>query len=76
LVAAPTGQPYVGPALFLKGEHSAYIQDKHRPIIEQLFPHSQLEIIADTAHWLHAEKPETVNASIRAFIETKTPTKP
>ena len=75
LVAAPTGQPYVGPALFLKGEHSAYIQDKHRPIIEQLFPHSQLEIVADTAHWLHAEKPETVNASIRAFIETKTPTK-
>jgi esterase len=75
LVLAPTGQPYEGPTLFLKGEHSAYIQEKHRPVIEQLFPHSQLEVIADTAHWLHAEKPEPVNALIRAFIETKTLTK-
>jgi esterase len=75
LVSAPIGHPYEGPALFLKGEHSAYIQEKHRPIIQQLFPHSQLEVVADTAHWLHAEKPETVNALIRAFIETKTLTK-
>ena len=75
LVLAPTGQPYEGPTLFLKGEHSAYIQEKHRPVIEQLFPHSQLDVIADTAHWLHAEKPEPVNALIRAFIETKTLTK-
>jgi esterase len=76
LVSAPTGHPYAGPTLFLKGEHSAYIQEKHRPIIQQLFPHSQLEVVADTAHWLHAEKPETVNALVGAFIETKTPTKP
>ena len=76
LVSAPTGQPYTGPTLFLKGEHSAYIQEKHRPIILQLFPYSQLELVADTAHWLHAEKPERVNAIIRAFIETKTLTKP
>tara|TARA_B110000967_G_scaffold145478_1_gene148874 strand:- start:155 stop:967 length:813 start_codon:yes stop_codon:yes gene_type:complete len=75
LVSAPIGHPYEGPALFLKGEHSAYIQEKHRPIIQQLFPHSQLEVVAETAHWLHAEKPETVNALIRAFIETKTLTK-
>jgi esterase len=75
LVSAPTGQAYGGPTLFLKGEHSAYVQEKHRPVIQQLFPHSQLEVVADTAHWLHAEKPETVNALIRAFIETKTPTK-
>lgn len=76
LVSAPTGQAYGGPTLFLKGELSAYIQEKHRPVIKQLFPHSQLEVVADTAHWLHAEKSETVNALIRAFIETKTPTKP
>ena len=75
LVLAPTGQPYEGPTLFLKGEHSAYIQEKHRPVIEQLFPHSQIKVVADTAHWLHAEKPETVNALIGAFIETKTLTK-
>ena len=76
LVSAPTGQAYGGPTLFLKGELSAYIQEKHEPIIQHLFPHSQLEVVADTAHWLHTEKPERVNALIRAFIETKTPTKP
>ena len=76
LVSAPTGQAFGGPTLFLKGEHSAYIQEKHRPVMQQLFPHSQVEVVADTAHWLHAEKPETVNALIRAFIATKTPTKP
>jgi esterase len=75
LVSAPAGTSYAGPTLFLKGEHSAYIQEKHRPIIEQLFPHSQVEVVADTAHWLHAEKPDRVNALIRAFIEAKTPTK-
>ena len=76
LVSAPTGQAYGGPTLFSKGEHSAYIQEKHRPVMQQLFPHSQVEVVADTAHWLHAEKPEAVNALIRAFIATKTPTKP
>ena len=75
LVSPPTGHPYAGPTLFLKGEHSAYIQEKHGPLIKQLFPHSQLDVVTDTGHWLHAEKPETVNALIRAFIETKTLTK-
>ena len=68
LVAAPSGEPYAGPTLFLKGEHSAYIQEKHRPIIQQLFPQSQVEVVADTGHWLHAEKPAEVNALIQAFI--------
>ncbi|MDC0088564.1 alpha/beta fold hydrolase [Porticoccaceae bacterium] len=75
LVSAPTGQAYEGPTLFLKGEHSAYIQQKHRPLIEQFFPASRLEVVANTGHWLHAEKPEAVNTLIRAFIETKQPTK-
>ena len=75
LVSAPTGQAYEGPTLFLKGEHSAYIQEKHRPLIQQFFPASRLEVVANTGHWLHAEKPEAVNTLIRAFIETKQPTK-
>jgi len=68
LVAAPSGESYAGPVLFLKGEHSAYIQEKHRPIIQQLFPHSQVEVVADTGHWLHAEKPAEVNELIHTFI--------
>jgi esterase len=68
LVEAPDGPPYQGPCLFLKGELSAYIQDKHRPLIKSLFPASQLEVIAGAGHWLHAEKPEEFNNLVIAFL--------
>ena len=68
LVAAPEGLPYQGPSLFLKGETSAYIQTKHQPIIDQLFPNSAIRIIAGVGHWLHAEKPDEFNANIAEFI--------
>ena len=68
LVAAPTGDLYGGPTLFLKGETSAYIQDKHRPIIEQMFPRVQLQVVANAGHWLHAEQPQAVNSAVAAFL--------
>ena len=70
LVAAPEGQPYQGLSLFLKGENSAYIQTKHRPIIDQLFPNNKLHVMAGVGHWLHAEKPDDFNANVAAFINT------
>jgi esterase len=68
LIAAPTGVLYSGPTLFLKGESSAYIQDKHRPIIEQMFPQVQLQVVANAGHWLHAEQPQVVNSLITDFL--------
>jgi len=68
LVDAPEGPPFAGPCLFLKGELSAYIQDKHRPLISSLFPASELEIIEGAGHWLHAEKPEQFNNSVIGFL--------
>jgi esterase len=70
LAAAPEGPPYKGPSLFLKGENSAYIQTKHQPIIGQLFPSSELRIIAGVGHWLHAEKPDEFNANVVEFINS------
>lgn len=69
LVAAPTGDTFSGATLFLKGENSAYIQDKHRPIIERMFPKLQFEVVANAGHWLHAEQPKVVNALIGFFLE-------
>ncbi len=69
LVLAPKGEPYAGPALFLKGQHSAYIQDKHRPTIENLFPNSDLQMIDDAGHWLHAEKPQVFNSLVYGFLK-------
>ena len=69
LVLAPTGEPYTGPTLFIKGQNSAYIQDKHRPIIKDLFPNSRLEVVSDVGHWLHAEKPEVFNSLVYGFLD-------
>jgi esterase len=68
LVAAPAGMPFEGPALFLKGETSAYIQEKHRPVIDELFPNAQLQVIAGAGHWLHAEKPDAFNNLVNSFL--------
>ncbi len=68
LIAAPTGTPFEGPTLFLKGETSAYIQEKHRPIIDELFPSAQLQVVAGVGHWLHAEKPDTFNNLVSSFL--------
>jgi esterase len=69
LSQAPEGDgPYQGPVLFLKGADSAYIQEKHREAIQQLFPAAELRVIQDTGHWLHAEKPDTFAALCRRFL--------
>lgn len=69
LVLAPSGLPYAGPTLFIKGQNSAYIQEKHRPIIKNLFPNSRLEVVSDVGHWLHAEKPDVFNSLVYGFLD-------
>lgn len=70
LALAPEGdRPYDGPVLFLKGEESAYIQDKHWDEIRRLFPSAELQIIEGTGHWLHAEKTDAFEALCRRFLK-------
>lgn len=69
LVAAPTGAVFDGPTLFLKGEASAYIQEKHQPVIKALFPNFQLDVISGVGHWLHAEKPDVFNNLVTGFLD-------
>jgi len=68
LVAAPEGNPYLGPTLFLKGETSAYIQTKHQSRMIELFPNMKLDIIKDVGHWLHAENPVEFNQRVTDFL--------
>lgn len=69
LAGAPVGEgPFAGPVLFLKGADSAYIQEKHKPVIQRLFPAAELRIIQNTGHWLHAEKADTFAALCRRFL--------
>jgi len=69
LTLAPTGNPFSGPTLFIKGADSAYIQDKHRTEVMRLFPNAELKIIANAGHWLHAEKPDTFNRIVHNFLD-------
>ncbi|KAJ9116082.1 hypothetical protein QFC20_000755 [Naganishia adeliensis] len=45
-----------GPTLFIKGEHSNYINRRNIPVCKEFFPSMELETL-DAGHWVHAERP-------------------
>lgn len=57
-----------GPALFLSGTQSDYVTAAHRPAIKTLFPNARLAAIPRAGHWLHTERPDAVEAALRAFL--------
>lgn len=63
-----TDQQFDGPALFLAGGASDYVQPEHRPAIRALFPRARFARIPGAGHWLHAEKPREFEASLRVFL--------
>ncbi len=60
-----------GPTLFIKGGNSPYISEDHREEILGRFPRAHLKIVANTGHWLHAEKPEVVAKLVANFLVGK-----
>lgn len=61
---------FFGPVMFIKGEHSNYVQEAHRPEIQKRFSNVQLKVVAGTAHWLHAEKPTLVSNIALRFLNS------
>ena len=61
--------PFMGDALFIKGENSDYIQASHQKEIMMQFPKAKAHIVSGTGHWLHAEKPEIIYRVINRFLE-------
>lgn len=57
-----------GPALFLSGGASDYVQPKDHDQIRDLFPNATFQQIAGAGHWLHAEKPREFEGFVRAFL--------
>ncbi|MFT5083417.1 MAG: esterase [Lentisphaeria bacterium] len=57
-----------GDTLFLKGGNSDYIKEHFRDDILSRFPKAGLKVIANTGHWLHAEKPEIVAKITQKFF--------
>ena len=65
----PPDTHYEGPALFIKGELSPYIQPHNFPVMRQLFPHYTLETIEKAGHWIHADAPARFIELVDAFIK-------
>ncbi len=66
---APIDATFPRAAFFLSGGDSDYVQSEHSDVIRALFPKARFAWIPGTGHWLHAEKPRDVEASIRAFLD-------
>jgi len=65
----PPGNTYDGPALFVGGERSRYLnQDRDTTIIRQLFPRAEIEMVPDAGHWLHADKPDELLQILNRFL--------
>lgn len=58
-----------GPALFLSGELSDYVAERHAGTIRAKFPGARFQTIAGAGHWLHADKPEAFIAAVSAFLQ-------
>src|SRR5258708_35365386 len=56
--AVAEGRTYEGPALFIAGGRSDYVQPAHEPAIRHLFPNAEIARIENAGHWLHAEQPD------------------
>jgi len=69
IAAAPSAGHYEGPALFLRGGASDYVQAAQEAAVHERFPRARIETVPDTAHWLHVEAPDAVAARIGAFLE-------
>lgn len=59
-----------GPALFIKGGDSDYMQPEHTETVMAQFPAAKARVIAGTGHWLHAEKPVLFNKLVVDFLST------
>ena len=70
LAAAPSGEPFTGPSLFIKGAASDYIKASDRERIEALFPMARAKVIANAGHWPHAEKPRAFAKLVGDFLRS------
>jgi len=66
----PAGTAYRGPALFVAGARSNYIQPEHEPEIRRLFPQAEIIRIDGAGHWVHAEQPQAFLQTVAPFLSS------
>lgn len=65
---APTGKPFSGETLFIKGANSDYLIPAYRDQVVGLFPSASYKVIEGAGHWPHAEKAEMFSRVLLKFL--------
>lgn len=60
---------YDGPALFVTGANSSYVQPEHWPRIATFFPAARRRVIPNAGHWLHADTPGPFLQAVASFLD-------
>jgi len=62
--------PYLGPVLWVSGEHSGYVRDEHATTMEGWFPRVRRVTVKGAGHWVHSEQPAVFIDVLRRFVGT------
>jgi len=57
-----------GPALFLTGDRSDYVEPVHHDEIFQMFPAARLTVIPGAGHRVHADQPQFFASAVQDFL--------
>lgn len=70
LVPMEADEPFDHPTLFVRGGRSAYVDfESQGGQIRSIFPNAEFATIADAGHWIHADQPEELERTLRAFLQ-------
>jgi len=64
----PADTAYRGPALFVAGARSNYVEPEHEPAIRRRFPQARIIRITGAGHWVHAEQPQAFLQTVSTFL--------
>ena len=70
-VSLPPRSMFDRKTLFLKGQYSGYITSDDEALILAHFPESQIVVISNAGHWLHAENPKDFYQAVMLFLENE-----
>ena len=56
------------PVLFVKGERSGFITERQQESMRRYFPRSEVVVIKDSAHWVHADQPQQFVDAVEAWL--------
>ncbi len=62
-------KPFEKPTLFISGQLSDYISPGDYGEMEKLFPNSEVVVIQNAGHWVHAEQPKEFESIVLEFLE-------